>query len=170
MPRRMERITVSVANAADSRAIAAVRTAAAERLTREHGRGHWSSHVTERAARRVIETSRVLIARSGRRVAGTVRLDAKKPWAIDPSYFTSVPRPIYLHDLAVEPDAQGRGVGTALLEAAKEAAKSWPADALRLDAYDAAAGAGRFYAKSGFREVGRVTYRNTPLIYFELLF
>ena len=26
-----------------------------------------------------------------------------------------------------------------------------------------------FYRKNGFREVGRATYRNTPLIYFELL-
>jgi hypothetical protein len=38
-----------------------------------------------------------------------------------------------------------------------------------LDAYDAAAGAGDFYAKRGFPEVGRVTYRGTPLIDFELL-
>ena len=42
-------------------------------------------------------------------------------------------------------------------------------DAIRLDAYDAAAGAGDFYAKNGFREVGRTKYRNAPLIYYELL-
>lgn len=47
-------------------------------------------------------------------------------------------------------------------------AKAWPADAIRLDAFDAAAGAGPFYAKCGFREVARVTYRKDPLIYFEL--
>lgn len=29
--------------------------------------------------------------------------------------------------------------------------------------------AGGFYQKCGFREVGRVTYRNVPLIYFEML-
>jgi hypothetical protein len=43
------------------------------------------------------------------------------------------------------------------------------ADAIRLDAYDGAVGAGAFYAKYGFKEVGRVVYRGTPLIYFELL-
>jgi hypothetical protein len=48
-------------------------------------------------------------------------------------------------------------------------ARAWPSDALRLDAYDHAAGAGPFYATCGFREVGRVTYRGVPLIYFELL-
>ena len=47
--------------------------------------------------------------------------------------------------------------------------KAWPADAIRLDAYDAPAGAGDFYAKCGFREVGRATYRGVPLVYFELL-
>jgi hypothetical protein len=48
-------------------------------------------------------------------------------------------------------------------------ARAWPSQAIRLDAYDATAGAGRFYLKCGFREVGRVTYRKVPLIYFELL-
>jgi hypothetical protein len=43
------------------------------------------------------------------------------------------------------------------------------ADAVRLDAYDAPAGAGGFYEKCGFLEVGRVIYRETPLIYYELL-
>ena len=38
-----------------------------------------------------------------------------------------------------------------------------------LDAYDGAAGAGRFYAKCGFLEVGRKTYRGVPLVYFELM-
>jgi hypothetical protein len=32
-----------------------------------------------------------------------------------------------------------------------------------------AAGSGSFYAKCGYREVGRVTYRSVPLRYFELL-
>jgi hypothetical protein len=41
-------------------------------------------------------------------------------------------------------------------------------DAVRLDAYDAVAGAGPFYEKCGFREVGRATYRITPLVYYEL--
>jgi GNAT superfamily N-acetyltransferase len=64
---------------------------------------------------------------------------------------------------------QRQGVGRRLLEEAKIVAAAWPCDAIRLDAYDAAAGAGPFYAKCGFREVGRMTYRGVPLIYFELL-
>ena len=49
------------------------------------------------------------------------------------------------------------------------ATQAWPADAIRLDAYDADAGAGDFYAKCGFREVGKATYREVPLRYFEKL-
>jgi len=45
----------------------------------------------------------------------------------------------------------------------------WPADAIRLDACDAPAGAGAFYAKCGFRAVGRATYRGCPFEYFEQL-
>jgi len=54
-------------------------------------------------------------------------------------------------------------------KAAVEACRNWPADALCLDAYDTDAGAGEFYRKCGFTEVGRAVYRNTPLIYFERL-
>jgi hypothetical protein len=48
-------------------------------------------------------------------------------------------------------------------------ARAWPADAIRLDAYDGPAGAGPFYVKCGYRPTGRVTYRGTALVYFEQL-
>jgi hypothetical protein len=54
-----------------------------------------------------------------------------------------------------------------MLAEAAAIAKAWPADAIRLDAYDAPAGAGDFYAKCGYQERGRVVYRNDPLIYYE---
>jgi GNAT superfamily N-acetyltransferase len=92
-----------------------------------------------------------------------------KPWAIDPKYFAKVDRPLYLTDMAVLPSVQRTGIGRRLLVYAASVARQWPADAIRLDSYDTAAGAGLFYAKCGLREVGRVTYRGTPLIYFELM-
>jgi hypothetical protein len=48
-------------------------------------------------------------------------------------------------------------------------ARAWPADALRTSAYNGAAGAGPFYARCGFHEVGRVTYRKVPIIFFEMI-
>jgi ribosomal protein S18 acetylase RimI-like enzyme len=71
--------------------------------------------------------------------------------------------------MAVAPDLQRRGVGRLCREEAAKVAKKWPGDAIRLDAYDAEAGAGEFYRKCGFREVGRASYRNTPLVYYEML-
>jgi GNAT superfamily N-acetyltransferase len=61
-------------------------------------------------------------------------------------------------------------VGRFLVDEAKAAGRAWPGNAIRLDAYDHDAGAGAFYVKCGFREVGRVVYRGVPLIYFELVF
>src|SRR6266704_6980657 len=110
--------------------------------------------------------------RSWLRAMGTASLrrcglPPKKPWAIDTSYFTSVPKALYLTSMAVHPVRQGKGVGRQLMDKAESMAKAWPSNAIRLDAYDAKAGAGTFYAKCGFREVGRAIYRKTPLVYFE---
>lgn len=162
-------VTLGPATEADAPALAALRSAAADRLTREHGEGHWSQPATEKGVLLGFRHARVLVARSGSSITGTLRLATKKPWAIDVSYFTDVNKPLYLTDMAVDPAAQRKGVGRALLLAAVEEARSWPADAIRLDAYDAPAGARGFYASCGYREVGRVVYRKTPLIYLEML-
>lgn len=150
----------------DASSIAALRTAAAAHLTRTFGQGHWSRTVTERAVSRDLKTSRVLVARRGPSIVAAMTLATTKPWAIDLAYFTAVPRALYLHEMAVAPELQRQGVGRDLVGEAIAVARSWPSQAIRLDAYDAARG---FYAKCGFREVGRVTYRKVPLIYFELL-
>ena len=71
--------------------------------------------------------------------------------------------------MAVAPSRQREGVGRWCLEEAEQRAKEWPADAIRLDAYDAKAGGGGFYARCGWTERGRVTYRGVPLIYYELV-
>lgn len=162
-------VSLGVATEADAGAIAELRAAAAHALTLAHGNGHWSSSGTEKEALREIRISRVIVARAGAEIVGTLSLGTRKPWAIAPEYFTAVTRPLYLRDMAVAPAAQGHGVGRLLLAEAERAARAWPADAIRLDAYEGAAGAGGFYAKYGFREVGRAVHRGTPHIYFELL-
>lgn len=165
-------LRVQLATDRDAAIIAQLRTVVAERLTRVHGYGHWSGDVTDKQVLRGLKsprTSRVLVARSDVGVVGTLRLATKKPWAIDARHFTLVKRPIYLVDMAVAPDMQRRGIGRRLLDEATRAVRQWAGDAIRLDAYDADAGAAGFYAKCGFSEVGRVKYRNVPLVYFELL-
>ena len=111
--------------------------------------------------------SRVFVVRAGAETVATFRLASRKPWAIDTSYFTACERPLYLLGLAVWPEQQRQGIGGWCMEAIQKLAKAWPADAIRLDAYAAPAWAGGFYARCGFTEQGRVTYRNAPLIYYE---
>jgi len=155
------------AKEADIARIAALRNAAGEDLARRFAVR--VPCVSEAAVQRGLSMSRTLVACSGDAIVATLRLATKKPWAIDVSYFTKVERAIYLHDMAVDPDLQRQGIGRALVAEAKAIARSWPAHSIRLDAYDAPHGAGGFYARCGFSEMGRVTYRKTQLIYFELL-
>jgi len=152
----------------DASELAALHTAVAEHLTRRHGKGHWSSKTTERGVLFALRTSRVIVACDGGKIVATLRLATKKPWAIDIKYFTPSCKPLYLLGMAVTPERQRQGMGGQLIEEAIRVTREWPAEVIRLDAYDAAAGAGGFYARCGFTEVGRVTYRATPLIYFEM--
>lgn len=101
-------------------------------------------------------------------MVGTLRLTTKKPWAIDTRYFKTCSRPLYLLGMAVAPAEQRRGIGKRCLEEARRIAVAWPADAIRLDAYDSPAGAGMFYARNGWTEAGRARYRNVPLVYYEM--
>jgi GNAT superfamily N-acetyltransferase len=153
----------------DAPAIAALQNAAAGALTARFGEGHWSSLVTERGALLAQRHARVRVGRDGRRIFTVLRLATKKPWAIDVSYFTPVKRPVYVTGMAVSVAHQGQGLGRLALEDARAVAITWPAEAMRLDAYDAEAGAGPFYARCGFRERGRVVYKGDPLRYYELL-
>lgn len=163
-------LQIAVATDADAAAVAALRTSVAAHLTRQYGQGHWSSTATEHGVIRGMRSARVFVARDAGRVVATLALAPKKPWAIDPACFTYVSNPLYLTDMAVEPALQRHGIGRRILAEAVAACRAWPADAIRLDAYDAEAGAGAFYAKCGFREIGRAIYRNTPLVYYELVF
>jgi GNAT superfamily N-acetyltransferase len=160
---------IAVATQKDVRALVALRTAVARGMTQKFGEGHWSASPTKAEVVRQLRASHVLVARHAAEVIGTVRLTTAKPWAIDSSSFTPVKSAFYVLGLAVAPGARGQNVGRDLIEAAKNAARSWPVEALWLDAYDHIAGAGPFYLKCGFLKVGGTQYREVPLIYYEWL-
>jgi ribosomal protein S18 acetylase RimI-like enzyme len=153
----------------DAGILSTLYSAVADDLSRRHGQGHWSAPTSEQRILENLSTSEVIVAEMDAVIVGTLRLATKKPWAIDASYFTPCRTPLYLLQMAVAPDRQKRGLGRRCLDEAARIARQRPADAIRLDAYDHAAGAGRFYEKCGYTEVGRATFRNTPLIYYELM-
>lgn len=189
-------LTFAFAGDNDAAEIAALRNAAAARLTATYGTGVWSTGGSERGVLRGLERpqfERTLIARKSRAIVAVLHLQTRKPWAIDIKYFTPVAKALYLVGMAVHPDHQRSGAGRAILKKAESAARVWtdltagkvekevtskkkkpvkeapPVTAIRLDAWDSPAGAGPFYAKCGFREVARVDYRGNPLVYYELL-
>lgn len=163
------RLRFSDATPDDVAAIAALHNAVAGALTARFGEGRWSAPTTERGVALSLRHARVRVGRSGRRILTVLRLATKKPWAIDVAYFTPVTRPLYLTGMAVSVAHQRQGLGRQALEDARAVALAWPADAIRLDAFDAEAGAGPYYAKCGYRECGRVVYKGDPLVYYELL-
>jgi len=163
------RVTLEEATPEDAAAIAQLRNAVAERLTHEHGKGHWSFRCSESGVASGMKSSRVYAAWHRGRVIATLTLQTKKPWAIDRGYFPNVARPLYLLSMAVEVESQRQGIGRQCVDQACAIARRSAADAVVLDAYATPAGAGEFYRKCGFEEVARVTYRGTPLIYYQML-
>ena len=144
----------------------------ADHVSPLYTRGLWSSMGTEKSVLYELRRPKfvkILVARHEKALVGRLRLATKKPWAVDTSYFSPVERPLYLTSMVVAPDMRGKGIGRRLLQEAVKVAKAWPGDAIRLDALEGDAGAGPFYAKSGYREVGRRTYKTSQLVYFELL-
>jgi GNAT superfamily N-acetyltransferase len=138
-------------------------------LTSKYGKGPWSGGLTDKGVLFGMRRGTVYVARYRGRLIATLTLSGRKPWAIDTKYFSASKQPLYLTSMAVSPGEQRKGVGRLCLDEARRIARKWPSDAIRLDAFDAEAGAGEFYSKCGFREVGRAIYRVAPLIYFEML-
>ncbi len=151
----------------DADAIAALRVAVADRLTAIHGKGPWSLAGTAKSVHRALLYDGLFVLRRGNSVLATLILTTRKPWAIDTQYFAPARRPLYITSMAVDPAWQQRGIGRSCLADVDRLAGIHSADALRLDAFDAPAGAGPFYEKCGYREVKRVSYRQMPLIYYE---
>jgi GNAT superfamily N-acetyltransferase len=161
------KVTLRAATPLDAADIVALHGAVNEDLAARFG-GR-AERPTERGILFWMRRGTVYLARYRGKPIATLTLSTRKPWAIDRRRFTPVKRPLYLTGMAVHPKMQRRGVGTACLEQAIALAKAWPADSICLDAFDLPSGAGGFYAKCGYREAGRATYRARPLIYYEML-
>ena len=162
-------LTLELAIESDVVEIFALKQAVAEDLTKKFGKGHWSSFGTETGVLRSVKSSALWVARRRTELIAMLSLATRKPWAIDPAYFTACKSPLYLTDMAVASALQGSGIGRECLVDARRIAGDRSAGAIRLDAYDGQAGAGGFYAECGYREVGRVVYRKRALVYYEAL-
>jgi ribosomal protein S18 acetylase RimI-like enzyme len=141
----------------DAAELAALHTAVADHLTAAHGKGFWSFRTSEKGALLGLRNSKVFVFTEAGAIVATFRFTMKKPWSIDVSYFTPCEKPLYLVGMAVRPDRQRQGLGRKCLIEAARIAKDWPADAIRLDAFDSSAGAGvAACAKSATPSIARI--------------
>lgn len=158
---------ISTASPRDVAAIALLRSAVAEDLTQHHGQGPWSAFTSRSLVLRQLRATRILVARRGTDIVGTVRLIEANQTLFNYSAFNRASVALYVIGLAVSPRCRGQGVGRELMVSAKMAARAWPAQALWLDTYEHEAGAGPFYEKCGFRKVGTGQLNRPPLAYYE---
>ncbi|WP_291156872.1 GNAT family N-acetyltransferase [Gemmatimonas sp. UBA7669] len=149
--------------------IAALQNAAAGALVAQFGDGPWGGPFSERGVALALRHARLRVGVEAKRIVCCLRLAQKKPWAIDVAHFTPATRALYLTNMAVAVAHQRKGVGRHALDDAKTIVREWPAQSIRLDAWDAPAGAGGFYEACGFISRGAVVYRGTPLRYYEWL-
>ncbi|HTX75032.1 MAG TPA: GNAT family N-acetyltransferase [Terracidiphilus sp.] len=163
------RVRLQRATAEDAADLSRMREAVSQRLRQDFGDGFWVGKPTERAALCDIRNWNVYIARYRGRLIASLALQGKKPWAIDRSYLTPGRKPLFLTRMAVDPQYQRQGIGRQCLDEARRIAEEQKADSICLDAFDCPAGAGPFYAKCGFRELGRAPYRTIPHIYYEAI-
>jgi len=174
------KLVVTEATVNDVAEILVLRLAVSADMEKSFGDDRWAPPVNEASVLRLFKSPRtrksdgallvrILVGKSRGKIIALTRMQTAKPWAFDLKYFTPGCNAVYLGDVEVSPTHHGKGLGTQLMNAAIAAARAWPATAVRVSAYDGAAGAGPFYEKCGFREVGRVTYRKTPIIFFEML-
>lgn len=93
------------------------------------------------------EMGDVLLAVEGERALGFALVKREKT----PPYRCMVPREFcFLLDLSVAPEARGRGVGTALLEAVKAWGRARDLDYVELNVFTKNKGAKRLYLREGF--------------------
>jgi GNAT superfamily N-acetyltransferase len=162
-------IRLQLANDDDAPGLVRLREAVNGRLTSDFGYGYWCAGLSERAALSAVRHSPIYVARHRGEILVTLALATRKPWAIYLSYFQPREKPFYLTNMAVHPEFQRQGLGREAIAEAQRIVLAAGGDAIRLDAYDVPAGAGPFYAKCGFTEVGRARYRTAMLVYYEML-
>jgi GNAT superfamily N-acetyltransferase len=163
----MRGLTFTTATMDDSEELAAIRNGVRDDFSQRFGIS--GPNTTARGTLSDMRHGQVLIARYKRAIVGSVVLIKKKPWAIDVSYFTPAAKPVYVISMNTLPAMQHKGIGSRLMKYVIATAKAGGYDAVRLDAFDAAHGAGAFYLKCSFAPRGRATYRGSPLLYFEWL-
>lgn len=117
-------------------------------LVETHSEAAWARALADPA-------SRTLLALRGPVPVGWARL------ALAPAFpeHARGARPMELKQLYTAPNAQGGGIGSALMDAAMAEFAACGADEVQLSVWQHNPGAQRFYARYGFENIAEVTFR-----------
>ena len=104
------------------------------------------------------------------RCLGMVTLDERQDAEYATVPWTGAEPALVVHRLCVHPDAQGRGIGSRLMDHAESLARDGGYASVRLDAYTGNPGSAALYRRRGYREAGQVRFprRELPFHCFEL--
>lgn len=93
------------------------------------------------------------------RLVGTVLF--RSPAKTRGAEFFDRPGTASFHQFAVDPSAQGSGIGSRLLTFVEERARALGADAIALDTAETATDLIQFYQRRGYEQVGTADFRST---------
>jgi ribosomal protein S18 acetylase RimI-like enzyme len=111
----------------------------------------------------------LFVARRAGRVVGAVAADARQDAAYAEVPWRGGEPALVVHRLCVDPDAQGQGVGSALMTHVEAHAARAGYASVRLDAYSANPVSVALYRRRGYHEAGQVRFprRALPFHCFE---
>ena len=156
--------------AGDVRGVREILAAAANDLTTRFGVAHWSAIPSMEALRKYADQGDLYVVEAEADAIGTLRLTDRKIGFYRSEWFANPKdNAAYLLDMAIDPRHQRRGIGRRSMRLAEELARAKGSRAIRLDAYAGPAGAGRFYAKCGYRLVHAGEFNGVALEYYETL-
>jgi ribosomal protein S18 acetylase RimI-like enzyme len=122
----------------------------------EAGMRYLASHQDEETTRERLEHGQSFVVECAGRVVGTISLYG--PSLTSTCAFYRRPDVWHFGQFAVEPELQGRGIGSALLSAVEASAREAGASELALDTSEHADALITFYERYGFRKVGEVEW------------
>lgn len=156
------------ATADQLRELYALRKQAADDLSARFGSGHWGRVGSFRTMQEHQKQGLIYAGLRGQELVAMLRYSTQRPRFYRMEWFTDPDAPAgHLTQMAVRTDLQDSGYGRACVAAIEAIARRGGASYIRLDSYDAPAGAGEFYRKCGYQQVHRGEFNRVPLIYWE---
>lgn len=159
---------IRAAGKADLPAIQLLRQRTADTLVAAHGEGHWG-WVPDRANLvREMKRRDFYVVLADDVVVGTFKLSSKAPGFFNLAQFADPKASAtYLTGMAIDPTFQRQRIGRWCMAWIESHALITGSKAVRLDAYDHAAGAGPFYERCGYSNRGPLVFNGVKLMLYE---